>query len=282
MSIRFTRTSPQRATVTFSNGPVNLVSGETASQLSAIVDDLETDERLQVLVFESDVPDFFLNHFDLAHLGEFPDSRDGLHAWTDISLKLSRAPYISVGKIRGRTRGGGNELALALDLRYASLEKALFGQPEVGTAVVPGGGGTEHLPRLIGRDRALEAVLTSKDYDAVTAERWGWVTRAIPDDELDAFVDSVVDRLAAFDRVALSTAKRMVNRAVLPPGGDLVAAYDEFLHTTTLPGYLSRAGAPIPTGAQALHLEYDLGEFLGLAALRRASASASASEPASE
>jgi len=272
MSIRFTRMTPQVATIAFATGPVNLVTGDTASRLSAIIAELETDSQLQVLVFESDVPDFFLNHFDLAHLADFPAPRDGRHAWTDISVKLSRAPYITVGKIRGRTRGGGNELALSFDLRYASLEKARFGQPEVGTAVVPGGGATERLPRLIGRDRALEAVLTSQDYDAATAERWGWVTRAIPDAELDTFVDSIVQRLAAFDRAALATAKRMVNRAVLPPDADLVTAYEEFLHTTTLPGYLARAATPSPIGEQALRLEYDLGEFLGLAALRRAAA----------
>lgn len=272
MSIRFTRTSPQVATIAFATGPVNLVTAETASQLAAVVEELENDSQLQVLVFESDIPDFFLNHFDLAHLADFPAPQDGVHAWTDISLTLSRAPYITVGKIRGRTRGGGNELALSFDLRYASLEKAFFGQPEVGTAVVPGGGGTERLPRLIGRDRALEAVLTSRDYDAATAEQWGWVTRALPDAELDSFVDTIVERLAAFDRAALATAKRMVNRAVLPPDADLVTAYEEFLHTTTLPGYLARAAAPAPSGEQALRLEYDLGEFLGLAALRRAAA----------
>lgn len=272
MSIRFTRTSPQVATIAFATGPVNLVTAETASQLAAVVEELENDSQLQVLVFESDIPDFFLNHFDLAHLADFPAPQDGVHAWTDISLTLSRAPYITVGKIRGRTRGGGNELALSFDLRYASLEKAFFGQPEVGTAVVPGGGGTERLPRLIGRDRALEAVLTSRDYDAATAEQWGWVTRALPDAELDSFVDAIVERLAAFDRAALATAKRMVNRAVLPPDADLVTAYEEFLHTTTLPGYLARAASPVPTGEQALRLEYDLGEFLGLAALRRATA----------
>ncbi|MFI9489650.1 enoyl-CoA hydratase/isomerase family protein [Promicromonospora sp. NPDC052451] len=272
--IRFSRTSPRVATITFTNPPVNLVVGATAQRLSEIVDELGGDEQLQVLVFESEVPDFFLNHFDLAHLADFPQPKapGGPHPWTDISLKLTKAPYITVGKIRGRTRGGGNELALALDLRYASLERAFFGQPEVGTAVVPGGGGTERLPRLVGRDRALEAVLTSLDYDAATAERWGWVTRALPDAELDDFVDGIVARLAAFDRTALATAKRLVNRATLPPDEDLVTAYQEFITTTTLPGYLDRASAPTPTGEQVLQIEYTLGEFLGVAALRRASA----------
>ncbi|WP_382304015.1 enoyl-CoA hydratase/isomerase family protein [Herbiconiux sp. UC225_62] len=270
--LRYERLTPQTARVTFTHAPVNLVVGATAEQLAGIVDDLATDQQLQVLEFDSAVPDFFLNHFDLAHLADFPpaDAASGREVWTDITIKLTAAPYITVARIRGRTRGGGNELALALDLRYASIEKAFFGQPEVGTAVVPGGGGTERLPRLIGRDRALEAVLTSQDYDALTAERWGWVTRALPDAELDAYVDGVVARLAAFDGTALATAKAMVNRASLPPEGDVVAAYGEFLHTTTLPGYRSRAGAPLPTGEQALQLEYHLGAFLGQAALRRA------------
>ncbi|MFD7310403.1 enoyl-CoA hydratase/isomerase family protein [Promicromonospora sp. NPDC059942] len=272
--ILLTHTSPQVATITFTNPPVNLVVGAIPRRLHGIVEELADDEQLQVLVFESDVPDFFLNHFDLAHLDDFPQPKDpgGPQLWTDISLQLTKAPYITVGKIRGRTRGGGNELALALDLRYASLEKAFFGQPEVGTAVVPGGGGTERLPRLVGRDRALEAVLTSVDYDAATAERWGWVTRALPDAELDEFVDGIVARLAAFDHTALATAKRMVNRAALPPDEDLVTAYAEFIATTNLPGYLARAAAAALTPEQALQAEYNLGEVLGTAALRRASA----------
>lgn len=151
--------------------------------------------------------------------------------------------------IRGRPRGGGN-LALAFDLRYASREKAIFGQPEVGGGLLPGGGGTERLPRTIGRDRALEVILTSADYDASTAEGWGWVTRALPDAELDAFVDAIVARLASFDCTSLASAKAMVNRAVLPPDADLIAAYSEFAHSLTLPGFLSRA-----TGFQALFAE---------------------------
>ncbi len=272
--IDLTRTTPRLARITFGNAPVNLVTGALAQRLHEIVRELAADADLQVVVFDSAVPDFFLNHFDLAHLADFPepDAATGRQLWTDIAVTLSNAPFITVGIIRGRTRGGGNELALALDLRYASLEKAFFGQPEVGTAVVPGGGGTERLPRLVGRDRALEAVLTSLDYDAATAEKWGWVTRALPDAELDGFVDGIVGRLSAFDRTALATAKRMVNRASLPPEADLDAAYAEFLETTTLPGYLARAAAPAPTGGQAVELEYRLGEILGLAALRRQAA----------
>lgn len=171
------------------------------------------------MLFDSATPDFFYNHFDLAAAADFPapEDPDAVPAWTNLVLELSKAPYITIAVIRGRTRGGGNELALALDLRYASREKAIFGQPEVGSGLLPGGGGSERLPRAIGRDRALEAILTSDDYDADTAERWGWITRALPDSELDAFVGTVAARLASFDRASLASAKAQINRATLPP-----------------------------------------------------------------
>lgn len=190
--------------------------------------------------------------------------------WTDLVLQLSKAPYITIAAIRGRTRGGGNELALALDLRYASREKAIFGQPEVGSGLLPGGGGTERLPRAIGRDRALEAILTSDDYDADTAERWGWITRALPDSELDAFVDTIVGRLASFDRTSLASAKAQINRASLPPDVDLVAAYGEFAHSLTLPGFLARAAGTQAVVEQAgIDFEYRLGHYIGIANQQR-------------
>ncbi|MEU9326342.1 enoyl-CoA hydratase/isomerase family protein [Streptomyces canus] len=174
--------------MTFANPPVNLIVGETVLRLIEIVETLATDPDIQVVVFDSATPDFFYNHFDLAAAADFPAPEDenAVPAWTSLVLALFKAPYITIAAIRGRTRGGGNELALALDLRYASREKAIFGQPEVGSGLLPGGGGSERLPRAIGRDRALEAILTSDDYDADTAERWGWTTRALPDSELDA------------------------------------------------------------------------------------------------
>ena len=218
-------------------------------------------------MFDSATPDFFYNHFDLAAAADFPapEDEDAVPVWTDLVLKLSKAPYITVAAIRGRTRGGGNELALALDLRYASREKAVFGQPEVGSGLLPGGGGTERLPRTVGRDRALEVILTSDDYDADTAERWGWVTRALADGELDAFVDAIVARLASFDRTPLASAKAQINRASLPPDADLVAAYGEFAHSLTLPGFLARAAGTQAVVEQAgSDFEYRLGHYIGI------------------
>ncbi|MER6283246.1 MULTISPECIES: enoyl-CoA hydratase/isomerase family protein [Streptomyces] len=267
-TIHYERTSPQIAKITFANPPVNLIVGETVLRLIEIVTELATDPDIQVVLFDSATPDFFYNHFDLAAAADFPapEDPDAVPAWTNLVLELSKAPYITIAVIRGRTRGGGNELALALDLRYASREKAIFGQPEVGSGLLPGGGGSERLPRAIGRDRALEAILTSDDYDADTAERWGWVTRALPDSELDAFVGTVAARLASFDRASLASAKAQINRATLPPDGDLVAAYGEFAHSLTLPGFLTRAAGTQAVVEQAgIDFEYRLGHYIGIA-----------------
>jgi enoyl-CoA hydratase/carnithine racemase len=236
--------------------------------LHELVVELGGDPGIQVVVFKSGVPDFFLNHFDLAAAADFPapEGSDAVPIWTDVVLRLTKAPYITIASIRGRTRGGGNELALACDLRYASREKAMFGQPEVGGGLLPGGGGTERLPRFTGRDRALEIILSSSDYDAGLAERWGWVTRALPDAELDDFVDTMAARLASFDRTSLASAKSMVNRASLPPDADLVAAYGEFARSLTLPGFLTRAaGAGALAAEKGLDFEYRMGEYIGIA-----------------
>ncbi len=252
--------------IIFSNPPVNLVVGETVSRLLKIVTELSEDPQVHVAVFTSSTPGYFFNHFDLDRVADFvPSDPEATPAWTDLVIRLSTAPFISIAAIRGRTRGAGNELALACDLRYASREKAFFGQPEVGIGIVPGGGGAERLPRSVGRDRALEAILTSVDYDAEVAERWGWVTRTLPDAELDAFVDATVARLASFDRQALATAKAMVNRATLPPDADLVAAFGEFANTLTQPGFAARAvGLGALVAEKGLDVEYQLGEYVGL------------------
>ena len=262
------RPTPKIARVTFANPPVNLIVSETVTRLDEIVRELDDDPDIQVIVFTSGLPDFFFNHFDLAASAAFPvpEGEDAVPTWTDIVLRLSKAPYITIASIRGRTRGGGNELALAFDLRYASREKAMFGQPEVGRGLLPGGGGTERLPRFIGRDRALEVILSSDDYDASTAERWGWITRALPDAELDGFVDTMAARLASFDRESLASAKAMVNRASLPPDADLVTAYSEFAHSLTLPGFLSSAAsAEVLVAQSGLDFEYRMGEYIGIA-----------------
>ncbi len=241
-TISLERPTPKIRKVIFSDPPVNFIVPETVSRLHEVVVEMSEDPDVQVAIFTSGLPGFFFNHFDLAHASEFPvlPGADSMPAWVDLILRLSKAPFISIASIRGRTRGGGNELTLACDLRYASREHALFGQPEVGNGILPGGGGTERLPRLIGRDRALEAILSSNDYDADLAERYGWVTRTIADAELDRFVDGLAARLASFDKAALAAAKAQINRASLPPDDDLRAAYAQYTNSLGWPGFQAR------------------------------------------
>jgi enoyl-CoA hydratase/carnithine racemase len=233
------RPTPKIARVTFANPPVNLIVSETVTRLDEIVRELDDDPDIQVIVFTSGLPDFFFNHFDLAASAAFPvpEGEDAVPTWTDIVLRLSKAPYITIASIRGRTRGGGNELALAFDLRYASREKAMFGQPEVGSGLLPGGGGTERLPRFIGRDRALEVILSSDDCDASTAERWGWITRALPDAELDGFVDTMAARLGLVRPRILGVGKGHGQPSVASTGrgpGDRVQRVRALAHATRL------------------------------------------------
>ncbi|MDH6436624.1 enoyl-CoA hydratase/carnithine racemase [Streptomyces sp. SAI-144] len=267
-TISVERLTPGIRKITFSNPPVNLIVGETVSRLVEVVTELSEDPQVHVVVFTSSTPGYFFNHFDLGHPADFvPSDPEATPAWIDLVVRLSTAPFISIASIRGRTRGGGDELALACDLRYASREHAVFGQPEVGGGILPGGGGTERLPRLIGRDRALEAILSSDDYDADTAERYGWVTRTLADAELDDFVNGMATRLASFDKDALAAAKAQVNRATLPPDADLRAAYMEFLNSMTWPAV--QAFLPqfeklaAETGPEELELR--LGHYLGVA-----------------
>jgi enoyl-CoA hydratase/carnithine racemase len=259
--------TPRTATITFRNPPVNVLTAQMVIRLHEIVTELEASSDVQVVLFKSEVRDFFLNHFDLAALDQLPPTAEGQRPiWADIIVKLTTAPYITVAAIHGRSRGGGNELALALDLRYASAETAFFGQPEVGAGLLPGGGGTENLPRLIGRDRALEAILGSADYDATTAERWGWVTRALPEAELDAFIEELVERLASFDKNSLAAAKAAIGRATLPPAADLVAAFQGFARSLTLPGFQARAAHTGALAAQVgIDFEHRMGEYIAQA-----------------
>jgi len=221
---------------------VNVVGAGTVARLAEVVDQLSGDELVQVVVFTSSTPGYFFNHADLAQVGDLLAmvAAGSTPTWVELVTRLTNAPFIGIASIRGRTRGGGDELTLAFDLRYASLEQAIFSQPEVGTGLVPGGGGSDRLPRLIGRDRALEAILTSDDYDAARAEHYGWVTRAVPDAELDDLVHSVATRIASFDKAAVLGAKAQINRATLPPQADLRASWAEFAQSVTRPGFQAR------------------------------------------
>jgi enoyl-CoA hydratase/carnithine racemase len=231
------RTYPGQWTITFSNPPINMFLPTTIVELGALMTDLDADPSVKVVVFQSANPDFFIAHLDVAKAAERPEA---LGLWRDFVLRLSSTPVVSIAKIRGRTRGIGNEFALACDMRFASRQSALFGNPEVGVGLVPGGGALEWLPRLIGRARALEIVLSGDDFDADIAERYGWVNRTLDDADLDSFVDTLVRRLASFDHEALGAAKAQINRFGMPTAAELQSSNDMFFPTLAWPSAQAR------------------------------------------
>ena len=231
------RSYPGVWTITFSNPPINIFVPETIVELGALMTDLEADPSVKVMVLQAANPEFFIAHLDVAKAAARPET---LGLWRDIVLRLSSSPVVSIAKIRGRTRGIGNEFVLACDMRFASRQNALFGNPEVGVGLVPGGGAMEWLPRLVGRSRALEIVLSGDDFDADVAERYGWVNRTLEDKDLDSFVDTLVRRLASFDHETLSAAKAQVNRFGRPTAAEIQSSIDLFFPLLALPGAQAR------------------------------------------
>jgi enoyl-CoA hydratase/carnithine racemase len=225
-----TRRSSAYWRVTFNHPPLNIFGPETLPQLHEIITALETDEHAKVVVFDSAVQGFFLTHYDfLARLEDttsLPPGPTGLQPLPDMLVRLSRAPVVSIASIRGRATGVGSELALACDMRFASREKAILSQWEVGAGVVPGGGPMARLPRLMGRGRALEVLLGADDIPGDLAELYGYVNRSLPDADLDAFVESLATRIASFDKRAISETKRFVDVASLPPDFEIAPEWD--------------------------------------------------------
>jgi enoyl-CoA hydratase/carnithine racemase len=231
------RTFSGRWTITINNPPINMFIPTTIVELEALMTDLEADPSVKVVVFQSANPDFFIAHLDVAKAAAQPGVLD---LWRNFVLRLSSTAIVSIAKIRGRTRGIGNEFVLACDMRFASRQNALFGNPEVGVGLIPGGGALEWLPRLVGRSRALEIVLGADDFDADIAERYGWVNPTLDDNDLDSFVDTLVRRLASFDREVLAAAKAQINRFGTPTATELRSSNDMIFPMLTLPAAQAR------------------------------------------
>ena len=215
----------------FDYPPFNVVDGDVFQALQDLLVRMETTESLRVIVFESALPDFYLSHFDLTgKIGNIMSAigPTGLPILMDTFVRLTKAPVVSLARIRGCVRGVSSEFVLACDMRFASRENTKIGHPELGVGLHPGGGGTERLPHLVGRGRALEIVLSANDFDGDTAERYGYVNRSFPDAELDGFVDTLARRISSFDRRALVAAKNLVNEVSLPPFDRLLDAFTSF------------------------------------------------------
>jgi enoyl-CoA hydratase/carnithine racemase len=266
--IRLERRLPTYWRVTFDMPPVNIFGPKQVLLLNDIVTTIETDAEVKVVVFDSAVEGFFITHYDfLAPLEDslsIPPGPTGLQALPDMLVRLSRAPVVSIASIRGRATGVGSELALASDMRFASREKAILSQWEVGAGLVPGGGPMARLPRLMGRGRALEVLLGADDIRGDLAERYGYVNRSLADAELDGFVEALAMRIASFDKQAIAETKRLVDVASLPPDAEILPEWDAFLAALGRPASQKRINALMERGFhRAGDVENRLGFHVG-------------------
>lgn len=266
--IRLTRPSSAYWRVTFDNPPLNVMGPQFVREFREVITAIETDKDLKVVVFDSAVEGFFLNHSDflanLKDLTDMPQGPTGLEAWPDILVRLTRTAVVSIALIRGRATGNGSELALACDMSFASREKARLSQWEVGVGLVAGGGPMARLPGLIGRQRALEVLLGSDDVDGELAEAYGYVNRSLADRELDGFVDALARRIASFDKWSIANTKRLVNAGSLPADVEIAAGWDACMTSIARPAAQKNINALLGQGFhQPGDAEDHLGSYVG-------------------
>ncbi|WP_080898305.1 enoyl-CoA hydratase/isomerase family protein [Variovorax paradoxus] len=252
--IVLTRKTPAYWKVTLSNPPLNIIGPAEVRELVKILEQIEADQQVKVVVFDSAVPGYFSAHYDLlTPLEESTGMKPGptgMHPVPDFMVRLSRLPIVTISSIRGRATGIGSELVLATDMRFASREKAVLSQWEVGAGLVAGGGPQSRLPRLTGRGRAIEILIGSDDISGELAERYGYVNRALPDAQLDGFVEALAMRIASFERQAIVDTKRLVDVASLPPEAEMQPIWDAFIASVGRPATQARLKALIDKGLQ--------------------------------
>jgi enoyl-CoA hydratase/carnithine racemase len=266
------------ARVTLDNPPVNMLDTVLINELHDFAGAVREDDRVRVIVLQSADPDFFVAHVDLGFMLEpasfaelaNPDAGTGgdesmINPMQKLVLRLRALPQVTIGKLAGRLRGGGNELAMALDMRFAALGRTWLAQPETRMGIIPGGGGTQLLPPLVGRARALEVILGADLFDAELAERYGWINRALPAERLDGFVDALARRIAALRPEQIAAAKAAVGASTT--SGSLAEGLGEESRALG-PVYpapdavVERMRAAVAAGVQTREGELDLEAFL--------------------
>src|SRR5689334_17190290 len=248
---------------TIDHPPINLLDIALIDEIDRLTTEVANDSELRVLMVDSADPGFFIAHADVELILDLPiddtGPREELSTFHALTEKFRTLPVATIAVIEGVCRGGGSELAMSFDMRYAALGRARFGQPEVAVGIIPGGGGTQRLPRLVGRGRALEVILGCMDVDAATAEAWGYVDRALPPDELRRFVDTLAARIAASPLEAISRAKRAVDAAFGDVAAGLRVEDQLFREALAQPVARERLQAILDAGAQTR--EFELGEI---------------------
>lgn len=268
-TLRVARSDEGVLSVLIDAPPMNLIGPELVRDLVTLLSELESDEDSRVAVLESADPEYFVPHVDLTKVAEYTAEAAKAGGPEDASLgmlwhRLSELPVVSIAKIRGRARGAGSELALACDMRFAARENAVLGQPEIGFGVPPGAGGVQHLGRLLGRGRAMEAILGAADFDADEAERYGWINRALPDAELDQFVARLARRIASFPVEAVRVTKQVLSELTLPDADATRADARRFQQLVRSDPVKARMAALFAQGLQTRgELELNLGDRIG-------------------
>jgi len=245
--------------------PMNLLGPELLRDLVALIQRAEADDTVQVLVFKSADPDYFISHVDVTRSGEYGRDAAKLTGESSMALVfryLSASRLVTIAQIEGRVRGGGSEFVLACDMRFAARESAIFGQFESAFGVLAGAGAAQHLARLMGRSRALEVMLSAADYDAELAERYGWINRALPARELDEFVSSLAHRIAAFPAAGHAVVKERINAIALAPPEEFRRDSDLYFEAVREPEPQGRIAGALKCGLQTRDAELALGRFL--------------------
>lgn len=251
--------------VKISAPPMNLEGPELVRDLVSLIQQAEADESVEVLVFKSADPDYFIAHVDVTRIKENRVEAAKLNGDESIGQLLrylSASRLVSIAQIEGRVRGVGSEFILACDMRFAARESAIFGQFEPAFGVIPGAGGAQHLARLMGRGRALEVMLSAQDYDADLAERYGWINRALPANELGEFVKSLAHRIATFPAMGHAVVKERVNAICLPTVGDIRRDSDLFLDGTRTNEFQQLTAAALRNGFQTREAEMNLAQLV--------------------
>ena len=246
--------------------PMNLQGPELVRDLVSLIQRAEAGDVVNVLVFTSADPDYFISHVDVTRIEE--NRAEAAKLVDDASMALllrhlSASHLVTIAQIEGRVRGVGSEFVLACDMRFAARESAIFGQFEPAFGVIPGAGGAQHLARLMGRGRALEVMLSADDYDADLAERYGWINRALPADELGDFVSSLAHRIASFPAAGQVVVKERVNAIALAPVEDFRRDSELFLEGVRTPESQGLIQAAMKRGFQTRDAEMDLAGLVG-------------------
>lgn len=249
--------------ITIDNPPINLFDLSLMREINRLGKEVEADDDVKVVVFDSANPDFFIAHADVDLIlqlpTEAPPKSDSLGFFHTMVDRFRTMPKVSIAKIEGRARGGGSEFVLSLDMRFGALGRAILSQLEVALGIIPGGSGSQRLPRLMARSRALEVVLGCDDFPAELAERYGYINRALPPDEIGPFVERLAYRIASFPPEAIALAKASVGSAELPTVEGLLEEAHYFNQSVATDEARQRMKRFMERGGQTREAELELG-----------------------